>query len=291
MESTVTEALSPLVTAGWLAANIQRKDVVVVDASWYMPQADRDGDAEYRAAHIPGAVRLDWDAVSDDATDLPHMLPPPGRFAAAMESLGIGPDHTVIFYDCSGVNISAARAWWMLRVFGHQRVAVLDGGFQSWAAATRPVQVGVTRRAVTGYPAPKVDVALVRDRAGIERILAGAEEAQIADCRSEARFRGEEDEPRPGLRRGNIAGSRNLPYAEFTDVQRGRFLAPGELRRVFEARGLDPSRQIVASCGSGMSACVTALALEVMRAGGESVGPPVAVYDGSWAEYGKAPRR
>ena len=290
MESTVTESLPPLVSAGWLTAHIHDPEVVIVDASWYLPSSGRDADAEYRATHLPGAVQLDWHAVSDDATDLPHMLPPPGRFAAAMESLGIGPRNTVIVYDGSGTNISAARAWWMFRVFGHERVAVLDGGFQAWASQTRPVQRGVTRRAVTGYPVPRINASLVRDRAAIDRIVRGEDDAQLVDCRPAARFRGEQDEPRPGLRRGNISGSRNIPYNEFTDPSTGTMLKPAQIRSVLEKQGLDPAKPIVASCGSGMSACVTALALEVIRAAGDTVAPPVAIYDGSWAEYGKAPR-
>lgn len=287
MKSTAVGDIPPLVSAAWLAARLGQGEVIVVDASWYLPSADRDADTEYRAAHVPGAVRLDWTAVSDDVSDLPHMLPPPGRFASAMESLGIGPEHHVIVYDGSGVNLSAARAWWMYRVFGHAAVSVLDGGFQAWAKETRPVQVGVTRRAVTGYAIPQIDTALVRDRSGIERIIRGDDSAQLADCRPTARFRGEAPEPREGLRMGNIDGSVNMPFTDFTDATTHRFLAPAALRGAFMGRGLDPTRPIVASCGSGMSACTLALAVEVLRHAGDPIGAPVAIYDGSWAEYGK----
>lgn len=288
MKSTSAGDFPPLVSAAWLSSRLGRGEVVVVDSSWYLPSLNRDADAEYRAAHVPGAVRLDWTAVSDDASDLPHMLPPPGRFAAAMESLGIGPGDHVIVYDGSGVNVSAARAWWMYRVFGHAAVSVLDGGFHAWAAETRPVQVGVTRRAVTGYPVPAVDDTLVRDLSGIERIVRRDDPTQLADCRPAARFRGEAPEPREGLRMGHIDGSLNLPFDEFTDARTHRFFPPDGLRGVFAKRGLDPNRPIVASCGSGMSACTLALAVEVLRHAGDPVGAPVAIYDGSWAEYGKA---
>ena len=289
MQSTVTEHLPPIVSAMWLSARISRATIVIVDASWYLPTSNRDADAEYRTAHIPGAIRLDWDAISDDATDLPHMVPPPGRFAAAMESLGIAPGQAVIVYDGSGLNISAARAWWTFRVFGHENVAVLDGGFHAWAAETRPVQSGVNRRAVVGYPVPAVNAALVRDMKQVEGVVRGDYDAQLLDCRPSDRFRGDADEPRPGLRRGHIDGSRNIAYSEFTDPQTKRLLPPARIRALFETRGIDVSRQIVASCGSGMSACVAALAVEVLREAGEGpVGPPVAIYDGSWAEWGRA---
>ena len=287
MESTSAGEFPPLVSAAWLASRLGQADIVVVDATWYLPSVGRDADAEYRSAHVPGAVRLDWTAVSDDSTDLPHMLPPPGRFGAAMESLGIGPEHHVIVYDGTGVNLSAPRAWWMFRVFGHAAVSVLDGGFHAWAAETRPVQVGVTRLAVTGYPVPAVDRALVRDRSAVEQVVRGDDLAQLADCRPAARFRGEAPEPREGLRMGHIDGSLNMPFTDFTDERTHRFLDASALRAAFAERGLDPTRPIIASCGSGMSACTLALAVEVLRYAGDSVAAPVAIYDGSWAEYGR----
>jgi len=274
------------VSATWLGSRLGRNLVTVIDASWYLPTAGRDADTEYRAAHIPGAVRLDWDAVSDDGTDLPHMLPDPRRFAAAMEALGVAPDHDVVIYDGSGVNISAARAWWMFRTFGHQSVAILDGGFHAWARETRPIQTGMTRSQPSTYPVPALDHEQVRDRAAIERMVSGEEPGQLLDCRPAARFDGEEAEPRAGLRRGHIEGSANIPYSEFTDPVTGRFLKPEGLRALFASHGLDPARPIVASCGSGMSACNVALAAEVLRDAGDAVGG-VAIYDGSWAEYGR----
>ncbi len=288
MESTFADAVPPLVTVSWLASQLQQGGIVVVDASWYLPDSGRDAGTEYRAAHIPGAVRLDWAAVSDDATDLPHMLPSPQRFAAAMESLGIGPQHAVIVYDGSGTNLSAPRAWWMFRAFGHDRVAVLDGGFQSWAGATRPVQIGPTNRPTTGYPVPTLNASLVRDRSAIDAIVNGDDSSQVLDCRPTSRFLGDEPEPRLGLRRGHIPGSRNIPHVEFTDPQTHELLRPPALRNLLASRGLDPGKPIVASCGSGMSAAVAALAIEVLRGAGDIVGPPVAIYDGSWAEYGRS---
>lgn len=278
----------PLVSADWLSARLGHADLAIVDASWYLPSAGRDPDLEYRAAHIPGAVRINIDLLRDTASDLPHMLPSPEAFAAAMEQLGIGPHHHVIVYDGSGTNLSAARVWWMLRALGHRRVSVLDGGFTAWASATRPVQPGVTRRAPTGYPVPAVDEALVADRARIEAIVAGTAPGRLVDCRPSERFRGEVEEPRPGLRRGHIPGSANIPHSTLTDPETGRLFSPPVLREMLLASGLDPEGPIVATCGSGVSACSMALALEVIRSADPThTGPPVAVYDGSWAEWGR----
>jgi thiosulfate/3-mercaptopyruvate sulfurtransferase len=267
---------------------LRSPDLVILDCSWYLPSAGRDAEAEYRAAHLPGALRLDLDALSATDTDLPHMLPTPGHFAAAMEQLGIRRTDHVICYDGSGVNLSAARVWWMFRVFGHRGVAVLDGGFPNWASATRPVQRGVSRPARSGYPPPSVDTTLVKTRDDLMRIIAGENPATVADCRPAARWRGEADEPRPGLRKGRVEGSRNLPYTEFTDRATGLMLEPDRLRELLTGGGLDPARPIVAMCGSGTSACVLALAIEVLRADDSAtVGPPVAIYDGSWSEWGR----
>ncbi|HET9133978.1 MAG TPA: sulfurtransferase [Gemmatimonadales bacterium] len=279
---------TPLVSADELAARLGDPSLAIVDASWHLPSAGRDAEAEYRTAHIPGAVRLDLDQVADLTSDLPHMLPTPERFARAMEQLGIGRDHEVVVYDTSGVNLSAPRAWWMFRCFGHDRVRVLDGGFRAWAAKTRPIQTGTTRRSPTGYRVPPRDASLVVDRAGIEAILAGTRDAQLADCRAADRFEGRVDEPRPGLARGHIAGAKNLPFATLTDPETGAMHPPPVLRALLAERGLDPARPIVAYCGSGTSACALALAIEVLRAADPAhVGPPVAIYDGSWAEYGR----
>ena len=278
----------PLVSADWLSARLGNADIAIVDASWYLPAAGRDPDVEYRAAHIPGAVRVNIDVLRSTMTDLPHMLPTAADFAAAMEQLGIGPNHHIVVYDGSGTNLSAARVWWMFRVFGHRRVSVLDGGFSAWAAATRPVQRGVVKRPPTGYPVPAMDRALVADRAQIEAIVAGNGSGRLVDCRSSERFRGEVDEPRPGLRRGHIPGSANLPHVTLTDPSTGKLFSPPILREMLIASGLDPEAPIIASCGSGVSACSMALALEVIRSADPThTGPPVAVYDGSWAEWGR----
>lgn len=288
MESTSASGLSSLVSAVWVGSHLHEPDAVVLDCSWYLPSSGRDADAEYHAAHIPGALRFDLDVASAPDTDLPHMLPTVERFAATIEQLGIRPTDRVICYDGSGVNFSAARVWWLFRVFGHRQVAVLDGGFHAWSSATRPVQRGTARRTPTGYLVPSIDRNLVRDRADVERIVAGTDVAQVADCRPAPRFNAEVDEPRPGLRRGHVPGSRNVPYAELTDPATHLMRPPAVLRSLLAERGLDVEKPIVAMCGSGTSACALALAVEVIRESGAStVGPPVAIYDGSWAEWGK----
>jgi thiosulfate/3-mercaptopyruvate sulfurtransferase len=277
----------PLISADRLGSLLGAPGVVILDVSWYLPSAGRDADAEYVTAHIPGAIRLRLDDLTDPADARPHMLPSPQRFAEMCEAHGIGPRHALVVYDGSGVNLSAARAWWTFRVFGHRSVSVLDGGILAWASATRPIQVGAQRRPRTGYPVPTRDERLVVDRAAIDRIVAGADEGQLVDCRPAARFRGEVDEPRPNVARGHITGSANLPYDAFTDPATGLLHRVPRLKALFAERGLDLGRRIVASCGSGTSACVLALAVEVIRASEPgAVGPPVAIYDGSWAEYG-----
>lgn len=279
----------PLISAERLGTMLGTPGLVLVDCSWYLASAGRDPDAEYRSAHIPGAIRVPLDDLCDPESDLPHTLPRPERFAAACEAHGIGPRHYLVVYDASGTNLSAARAWWTFRVFGHAAASVLDGGIRAWANATRPIQVGSQRRPRTGYPVPGIDPGLVVGRAEIDRIVAGEEDAQIVDCRSNDRFEGRVEEPREGLRRGNIPGSVNIPYDEFTNRETGLMHTAPVLREILAARGLDPRRRIVASCGSGTSACVLALAVEVIRAAHPSdVGPPVAIYDGSWAEYGRS---
>lgn len=266
-----------LVSTDWLAEHLGEPDVRAVDASWYMPASGRDARTEYLAAHIPGAVFFDLDATADPGSRLPHMLPDAPRFAASVSALGISSGDIVVVYDGSGANMSAPRAWWMFRSFGHARVTVLDGGLDKWRAEGRPVETGAVRLPAGDFAA-ELDVSMVRDMDAMRRNLeTGAE--QVVDARSAGRFAGTAPEPRPGLRSGHIPGSRSLPYAELVSPD-GTMLPPDELRRRFRAAGIDPLEPVVTTCGSGVTACALAHALHLLG------NDRVAVYDGSWSEWG-----
>jgi thiosulfate/3-mercaptopyruvate sulfurtransferase len=268
--------LSPLVSTEWLAARLARPDVRVVDGSWYLPTTGRDAAAEYAEGHIPGAVFMDLDASSDQATTLPHMLPAAAAFAARMGALGLDDASIIVIYDGSGVNLSAPRVWWMFRAFGHPRVAVLDGGLGKWKAEGRPMESGIARPPA-GHFTARLDPAQVRDLAAVRANLdTGAE--QLVDARPVERFEGRQAEFRPGVRSGHIPGSLNLPYAEMVAAG-GTVLPAPALRARLEAAGLDLARPIVVTCGSATSACALVLGLAVL-------GRNAAVYDGSWTEWG-----
>jgi len=272
----VTGELPALVSTEWLVSRLGSSGLRVVDASWYLPGSGRDPAAEYAAGHIPGAVFLDLDATSDQTTPLPHMLPPASDFADRMMRLGLNQSDDLVVYDGSGVNLSAPRVWWTFRTFGHRRVAVLDGGMQKWRRENRPIERGLIQ-IPPGHFTARLDPASVRDLAAVRGNLeTGAE--QLVDLRSRGRFIGVEPEPRPGLRGGHVPGSRSLPFTELAGPD-GTMLPPGELRRRIEAAGIDLARPIVATCGSGTSACTLVLALDLL-------GRRAAVYDGAWAEWG-----
>ena len=269
-----------LVSTEWLASRLGRADLAIIDASWAWPQEKRDLEQEFRTRHIPGAVRFDIDAISDHASGLPHMLPSPADFAAAVGALGIGTDSMVVAYDTAGL-MSAARPWWMFRAFGHDKVAVLDGGLPKWLAEGRPVATGAAapeRRQFTARLHPE----LVRDApAMLANVTSGRE--QLLDARSAGRFAGTEPEPRAGLRGGHVPGSLNLPFTDLLDPQ-SRTVRPNEaIAQRLREQGVDLARPIVTSCGSGITACVLALGLHLL--GREDV----AVYDGSWTEWALTP--
>jgi thiosulfate/3-mercaptopyruvate sulfurtransferase len=275
--STPREELPALVSTDWLAGRLGRPNLRVLDGSWYLPASGRNPAAEYDAAHIPGALFFDLDATSDAASPLPHMLPPADAFALQMGALGLGDDDDLVVYDGSGANISAARVWWTFRVFGHSRVAVLDGGIGKWRREGRPVEQGTVTLPPARFTA-RLDPAAVRDLAAVRANLSHPVE-QVVDARPSGRFTGTEPEPRPGLRGGHIPGSRNLPYNELVAAD-GTLLPPDALRRRLAAAGIDPARPIVATCGSGTSACALVFTLHVL--GHDAA----AVYDGSWTEWG-----
>ncbi|HJR51235.1 MAG TPA: 3-mercaptopyruvate sulfurtransferase [Gemmatimonadales bacterium] len=267
-----------LVSTHWLAQRLGNPSLRLVDGSWYLPTSGRDARAEYLAGHLPGAVFFDLDAVSDRGSPLPHMLPPARQFAEQVGALGIGDGDAVVVYDGSGANLSAARVWWMFRAFGHENVAVLDGGLPKWRAEGRLLEPGEVSRPTARFTARAVPGGSVRDLAAMRGVLERGE-AQIVDMRSAGRFTGAEPEPRPGLRGGHIPGSRNLPYGELVGAD-GTLLPADALRRRIVAAGVDPARPIVVTCGSGVSACVLIHALHLLGH------RQVSLYDGAWAEWG-----
>jgi thiosulfate/3-mercaptopyruvate sulfurtransferase len=267
-----------LVGTDWLAAHLADGDVRVIDATWYLPHLQRDARAEFEAAHLPGAVYFDIDAISDHASPLPHMLPAAEGFAAAVGALGIGSGDHVVAYGGKNL-IASARAWWMFRVFGHDRVSVLDGGSGKWRAEGRPVETGRSAppaaKAFTSRLRPELvrSVGEVRDNLGSRR-------EQVVDARSAGRFTGAEPEIRPGVRSGHIPGSLNLPYDRLFPGPDGLLAPVAELKRVFEQSGLDAGKPVFTTCGSGVSAAVLAVGLHQLGRA------DVAVYDGSWTEWG-----
>ena len=266
-----------LVTVEELAAILGSPDLAVIDITKYLPNEDKDSLAEYRRAHIPGARYLDIDAVADRATTLPHMLPPTAEFAAAMGALGIGNGTRVVFYDQKGMS-SAARGWWMMRAFGHDRAAVLDGGLPAWIAAGHATQCGEPPAAAPAVYAPAFRPWLVKDIRAVLGNLS-APHAVLVDARPAGRFRGEAPEPRPGIRGGHVPGSTNLPHTTLLRAN-ATFRPASELRALLADAGVDGSRPVIASCGSGVTACAIAFAAHLVGL------PDVAVYDGSWTEWG-----
>ncbi len=273
---TTFDSSSLFVSTQWLADHLGSTDLRVFDASWHMPAANRDARAEYLAGHIPGAVFFDIDAVADHSTGLPHMLPTPEVFAAEMRRLGFADGMRAVIYDSAGL-FSAPRLWWTLKVFGAARVSILSGGLPTWKAEGRPLETGEPApRAGQRVFTPRVDARLLADAAQMLDAIASG--AQIVDARGAERFHGRAPEPRPGLRGGHMPDARNIPFDAV--IEDGRLKSKADLEAVFAAAGLDPDKPLVATCGSGMTACILSLA---RAAAGRA---PATVYDGSWSEWG-----
>jgi len=266
----------PFVSTAWLEEHLNDPELVVVDGSWYLPTLNRDPGAEYLAGHIPGAVRFDIDTVKDHASSLPHMLPSPEDFAAAVGAIGIGNTTRVVIYDGAGLR-SAPRVRWTFKVFGVRDVVILEGGFPAWKAEGRPVETGAERPREPRVFTPNFDRSAVADAGRVHELLTSGE-AQVVDARPADRFRGEGTEPRPGLRNGHMPGSLNVPFEEVLDG--GRLKDPASLRETFQRSGVDLNRPIVTSCGSGVTAAILSLALETIGC------PAQSLFDGSWSEWG-----
>ncbi|MCK5445917.1 MAG: 3-mercaptopyruvate sulfurtransferase [Rhodospirillaceae bacterium] len=268
-----------LVTTEWLAEHLEDHDVRVIDATFHLPHADRDAYEEYTYRHIPGASYFPIDEIADTSVILPHMLPDAQKFKETVEAMGIGPDTRVIVYDGNGGYMAAMRVWWMFRCFGHESVAVLDGGLLRWGKEKRPLE-SIEPILPPAHFEPKPRPELVKSRA---QILANIEAAeyQVIDARSEGRFGGVDHEPRPTERRGHIPGSINLPFVKLMDPSNDFTMrSVSEIAAAFDEAGVDLSRPVISSCGSGVTACVVTFALHLL---GQS---DTSVYDGSWAEWG-----
>jgi thiosulfate/3-mercaptopyruvate sulfurtransferase len=260
-----------------LARELDAPDLVIIDASWHMPDEGKDAHAEYVAEHIPGAIFFDIDEIADTKSSLPHMLPPPEKFSSRMRSMGIGDGSRIVIYDSAGL-FSAARVWWTFRVMGVDDVSVLNGGLPKWKAEGRPIESGQPIGRTTRHFTARRNLDLVRDVSDIKALLKD-KSAELVDARAPERFAGTAPEPRPGLRSGHIPGAHNLPYGKLLNSD-GTLKSASELERLFAEAGVDLSKPVVTSCGSGVTASVLALA----RA---QIGHRrAAVYDGSWSEWG-----
>lgn len=267
-----------LVSTDWLAAHLRDRDLAVVDGSYFLPTQQRDAHAEYRGGHIPGAVFFDIEAISDDSTDLPHMLPGPTHFGKAVGALGIGDGDTVVVYDSVGL-YSAPRVWWTFRIFSAKKVYILDGGLPKWKAEGRPLETGDAKRPPKTFSA-EMNVGAVAMLSDVRMALTD-DSAQIVDARSAERFAGTAPEPRPGLRSGHMPRSLNLPFARL--IEDGRLASRDRIEKAFTDAGVDLDQPIITSCGSGVTAAILTLALELIGR------TPKGLFDGSWAEWASRP--
>lgn len=268
-----------LVSTDWLAAHMKDPDLRILDASMFLPGTGRDAKAEYEAKHIPGARFFDIDEISDQRSELPHMVPPVEKFMSRLRAMGVGDGHQVVVYDSQGV-YSAPRVWWLFRLMGQDNIAVLDGGLPKWEAEGREIE-DLPPIVRDRHMTVRRQNHMVKDVTQVSSASKLGDYA-IVDARSAERFRGEVEEPRAGLRRGHIPSARNVPFTDVLTAQ-GTMKSPEECRAIFEAAGVDMAKPVIASCGSGVTAAVLCLALERTGKTDHSI------YDGSWSEWGAFP--
>ena len=269
-----------LVETDWLQDRLGAPGLIVMDATWTMPGEPKSGSDLYREAHIPGALFFDIEDLSDTSSPHPHMLPSPEKFTSRLKKLGVGDGMKVVVYDHKGI-FSSPRAWWMFRVMGHEDVAVLNGGLKKWVAEGRSVESGPAGLRTTRHFTARRNSELVRDISDMLKEVHAAK-TQIVDARSKARFLGQEVEVRPVPRIGHMPGACNVPYGTLIEPS-GALKPAAELRAAFESAGINPDKPVIATCGSGITACILALGLAVL--GNEHA----SVYDGSWAEWATEP--
>lgn len=267
-----------IVETEWLAQHLDAPDLVILDGSWHLPTSGRDARAEFLQEHIPGAIFFDIDDLSDEKSDLPHMLPSTVKFASRMKKMGVGDGKRIVVYDSVGL-FSAARVWWTFRAMGHQDVAVLNGGLKKWKAEGRPLEDGPPPPRQSRHFTPLQNSELIRDLSDMKSYVEKGG-MQIVDARPAARFEGAESEPRPGLKMGHIPGSKNVPSQSVLNAD-GTLKPAAELDKIFRDAGIDPNAPVVTTCGSGVTASILSLALAVL---GQT---NAAVYDGAFAEWGK----
>ena len=272
-------SIPSVVSATWLQEHHRDSRVRVLDSSWYLSAMKRDPGRDFRDGHIPGARLFSIDDASDASSPLPHTLPPAAQFADVVSRLGISSGDHVVVYDGSGSNFSAPRAWWMFRAYGHDDVSLLDGGLAAWKAAGGAIETGDPVTAAGGAFSASLRTGWLRNAEQVFDAQRNGS-AQVVDMRSRGRFEGTEPEPRPGLRSGHIPGSKNVPYATLVDGH-GRLRSDAELREILQRAGIDVQRPVIASCGSGVTACGLLLALHVLGVTDASL------YDGSWSEWGQ----
>ena len=279
MEYTNPDAL---VSTAWLADHLSDPDVVIVDASFFVPGGTAPAKEKYAEGHIPEALYFDINDIADPSADQDHTMPPAAVFGAKIGALGIDNDTKVVAYDAMGGGCAAARVWWMFRAFGHDRVAVLDGGLGKWNAESRPLSQETPKRPAETFTAVRDALDQVRSKADIQsNVMAKA--YQVVDARSAGRFAGTDPEPHAGLKSGHIPGSRNVPFGTLFDAETKTFKPASGLQSDFDAAGVDLAQPMATTCGSGITACTVALAAYLLGK------DDIAIYDGSWVDWGSDP--